>query len=293
MHLLFLTFYLKETIISSKNFKFGIKFISMKIFKALIILGALLLLNSCREAPKKYIRTPLDKIVTTFMNSQNYSVILKDMDFNKDTNKYLHKYKIILEEKANTTASLEDDFTVKLTNWEEVSAITFEEHQKDLGMTVLSKKNGVLDKKSTPAGYNSHVGNSKYGNWQQQSNGSSFWVYYVQYRFMSSLFYGSSHRYYRNDYNYYRTNHYGRSNYYGRTNNFGTSTYKNTNASWNSKSQTFKNNVRSNVKRSSSALKSRGYRSSRSYSNSRQTSRNSNRYSNSGSSRSRSGGFGK
>jgi hypothetical protein len=265
----------------------------MKIFKTLLILSALLLLNACGQEPRKYIKTPLDQIAVMYMNTQNYSVVLADMDFNKDTNKYLHKYKIILEEKTNTTTSLEDDFTIKLTNWENVSAITFEEHQKDLGMTVLSKKNGVLDKKATPAGYNSYVGNSKYGNWQQQSNGTSFWVYYVQYRFMSSLFYGSSHRYYRNDYNYYRTNHYGRSNYYGRTNTFGTSTYKNTSASWNSKPQTFKDNVRSNVKRSSSALKSQGYSSSRSYNSTRQTSRNSNRYSNSSSSRSRSGGFGK
>jgi hypothetical protein len=265
----------------------------MKIFKTLLILSALLLLSTCGPEPRIYIKSPLDKIATTLVNTQNYSVVLADMDFNKDTKKYVHKYKIILEEKANITASLEDDFTVKLTDWQEVSAITFEEHQKDLGMTVLSKKDGVLDKKSTPAGYNNYVGNSKYGTWQQQNGGTSFWMYYVQYRFMSSLFYGSSHRYYRSDYNYYRTNHYGRSNYYGRTNTFGTSTYKNTSASWNSKSQTFKNNVRSNVKRSSSALKSKGYSTSKSYNSTRQTSRNSNRYSNSGSSRSRSGGFGK
>jgi hypothetical protein len=265
----------------------------MKIFKTLLILSALLLLSACGQEPRIYIKSPLDKIATTLMNTQNYSVVLADMDFHKDTKKYLHKYKIILEEKANTTASLEDDFTVQLTDWQEVSAITFEEHQKDLGMTVLSKKDGVLDKKSKPAGYNNYVGNAKYGGWQQRSNGTSFWVYYLQYRFMSSLFYGSSHRYYRNDYNYYRTNHYGRSNYYGRTSNYGTATYKNTSASWNSKPQTFKNNVRSAVKRSSSALKSKGYSTRKSYNNTSQTLRNSNRYSNSSSSRSRSGGFGK
>lgn len=264
----------------------------MKTFKTLLILSLLLLVISCGQEPKKYIKSPLDQIITTYLDTQNYSVILADMDYKEESDTYFHKYKIILEKKKNATESLEDDFDIKLTDWKKVSAITFEEHQKDLGMTVLSKKNGVLDKKSTPAGYNNYVGNKKYGTWQRQSNGSSFWAFYGQYHFMSSLFYGSRHRYYRNDYDYYRTNHYGRSNYYGRTNNFGTSTYKNTNTSWNSKPKTFKDKVRSNVKRSSSALKSKGYSSSRSYKSSR-TTRNTNRYTNSSSSRSRSGGFGK
>ena len=265
----------------------------MKTFKILIISSLLLLVISCGQERKKHIKSPLDNIITTYIDTQNYSVILADMDYKEDTDKYLHKYKIILEKKKNATESVEDDFDIKLTDWITVSAITFEELQKDLGMTVLSKKNGVLDKKSTPAGYNNYVGNNKYGTWQRQSNGSSFWAFYGQYHFMSSLFYGSSHRYYRNDYNYYRTNHYGKSSYYGRNNNFGTSTYKSTNSSWTSKPKSFKDKVRTNVKRSSSALKSKGYSSSRSYKSSNRTTRNTNRYSNSSSSRSRSGGFGK
>lgn len=264
----------------------------MKTFKTLIFTSLLLLIISCGRERPKYLKSPLDNIITTYIDTQNYSVILADMDYKEETDKYFHKYKIIVENK-NATKSLEDDFDIKTTEWKEVSAITFEEHQKDLGMTVLSKKNGILDKKTTPAGYNNYVGNNKYGNWQRQSNGSSFWVFYGQYHFMRSMFYGSNHRYYRNDYDYYRTNHYGRSSYYGRTNNFGTSTYKNTNSSWASKPKTFKEKVRSNVKRSSSALKSKGYSSSKSYKSANQTARNTNRYSNSSSSRSRSGGFGK
>ncbi|MEP5339188.1 MAG: hypothetical protein ABJL44_16380 [Algibacter sp.] len=265
----------------------------MKTLKIILITSILLLIVSCGKESKKYLKSPLDTIITTYIDVQNYSVILADMDYKEETDKYFHKYKIILEKKKNATESLEDDFDVKTTEWKEVSAITFEEYQKDLGMTVLSKKEGVLDKKSTPAGYNNYVGNKKYGSWQTQNNGTSFWAFYGQYHFMSSLFYGSNHRYYRSDYNYYRTNHYGRSNYYGRNNTFGTSTYKNTNSSWTSKPETFKDKVRSNVKRSSSALKSKGYSSSKSYNSSSQTTRNTNRYSNSSSSRSRSGGFGK
>ena len=265
----------------------------MKIQKIFLFTAIILLIISCSEERKKYIKSPLDIIITTYIDTQNYSVVLADMDYKENSDTYFHKYKIILE-KANTASeSKEDDFEVKLTKWEKVSPITFEEHQKDLGMTVLSKKNGVLDKKSTPAGYNNYVGNNKYGSWKTQSNGTSFWAFYGQYHFMSSLFYGSRHRYYRSDYNYYRTNHYGRSNYYGRNNTFGTSNYKS--KSWSSKPASFKENVRSKANRSSSALKSKGYSSSRSYSNSTKTTRSTNRYSSSrsSSSRSRSGGFGK
>lgn len=265
----------------------------MKIIKIIIVISLILLVITCGKERKKYIKSPLDKIITTYIDIKNYSVILADMDYKENTDTYFHKYKIILEKKKNTTETLEDDFEIKLTEWEEVSPITFEELQKDLGMTVLSKKEGVLDKQTTPAGYNNYVGNSKYGSWQQQSNGTSFWAFYGQYHFMSSLFYGPSYRYYRSDYSYYRTNHYGRSSYYGRNKNFGTSNYTDTKSTWNSKPKSFKEKVNSNVKRSSSALKSKGYSSSKSYKSSNKTSRNSNRYSSSSSSRSRSGGFGK
>lgn len=265
----------------------------MKTIKSILIIFTAVLLSSCGQERKKYIKSPLDIIITTYIDVQNYSVILADMDYKEDNDKYYHKYKIILEKAKNTSESKEDDFDVKLTDWKEVSAVTFEEHQKDLGMTVLSKKDGVLDKKTAPAGYNNYVGNSKYGNWQRHSNGSSFWVFYGQYRFMSDLFYGPRHRYYRSDYDYYRRNYYGTSNYYGRNNNFGTSNYKNPNTTWTSKPKSFKEKVQSKVKRSSSAMKSKGYSSSKSYGSSKQTTRNSNRYSSSSSSRSRSGGFGK
>jgi len=266
----------------------------MKALKIFLFTTLMILVTSCSEAPRKYIKSPLDKIITSYINIKSYSVVLADMDYKEDTDKYFHKYKIILEKPNTATESKEDDFDVKLTEWKEVSPITFEEHQKDLGMTVLSKKNGVLDKKTAPAGYDNYVGNEKYGKWERSSNGSSFWAFYGQYHFMSSLFYGSRHRYYRSDYNNYRTNHYGRSSYYGKNNSYGTSTYKNTSSSWSSKPTSFKQKVQSNVKKSSSALKSKGYSSSKSYGKST-TTRNTNRYSSSrsSSSRSRSGGFGK
>ncbi|MEX6627374.1 hypothetical protein [Tenacibaculum salmonis] len=265
----------------------------MKIFQTLIISSLLLLVVSCGAERKKYLKSPLDEIITTYIDEQNYSVILTDMDYKEDSDAYFHKYKIIIEKKKNTTESVEDDFDIKRTDWKKVSAITFEEHQKDLGMTVLSKKNGVLDKKSTPAGYNNYVGNQKYGSWERQSNGSSFWAFYGQYHFMSSLLGGSNRSYGRNDYDHYRTNNQGRTSYYGRNKTYGTSSTGNTSSTWNSKPQSFKDKVRTNVKRSATSLRSKGYSSSKSYGSSSRTTRSSNRYSSSSSSRSRSGGYGK
>jgi len=265
----------------------------MKTQKTILLTGFILLAISCGEKPKKYIKSPLDNIITSYLDVENYSVILADMDYKEATDKYFHKYKIIVEKKRNTTETAEDDFDIKTTEWKEVSASTFEKHQKDLGMTLLSKKEGILDKKVSPAGYDNYVGNEKYGSWQRQSNGTSFWAFYGQYQFMSSLFYGAGHRYYRNDYDYYRTNYSGRNNYYGRNNTFGTSTYKNPNSSWNAKPTSFKDRVRAKVSRSSSSLKNNSYRSSRSYNNSNRITRNTNRYNSYGTSRSRSRGFGK
>lgn len=296
MSLPFQIYYLLQIGINTKNTKFGFKLITMKIFQTLLISSLLLLVVSCGAERKKYLKSPLDEIITTYIDTQNYSVILTDMDYKEDSDAYFHKYKIILEKNNKTTKPTEDDFDIKRTDWKKVSAITFEEHQKDLGMTVLSKKNGVLDKKSTPAGYNNYVGNQKYGSWERQSNGSSFWAFYGQYHFMSSLL-GGSNRYGRNDYDHYRTNNRGRTSYYGRNNTYGTSSTRNTSSTWNSKPQSFKDKVRTNVKRSATSLRSKGYSSSKSYSNSSKnssrTTRNSNRYRSSSSSRSRSGGYGK
>lgn len=267
----------------------------MKSLKKIIPLFMLVLLViSCGPERKKYQKTAIDNIITQYINEPNYSVILADMDYKESANEYFHKYKIVIE-KSNTTKSTEDDFDVKLTDWKKVSEITFDDYQKDLGMTILSKKNGVLNKKSKPAGYDNYVGNTKYGHWQTNSSGSSFWAFYGQYAFMRSMLgWGSSSYYYRNDYDYYRRNYQGTGNYYGRRNNFGTSSSTNKNTTWNQKPKSFKDRVRSKVKTSASAKKSTGYSSSRQFGNSTtKTTRNSNRYSSGGSSRSRSGGFGK
>jgi len=64
------------------------------------------------------------------------------------------------------------------------------------------------------------VGDSKYGRWNRDSSGQSFWVFYGQYRLISDLLGGG--RIYRGSYdtyNNYRTQ--GRP-YYGPRNQYGT-----------------------------------------------------------------------
>ncbi|MDO6736914.1 hypothetical protein [Wenyingzhuangia sp. 2_MG-2023] len=265
----------------------------MKFFKTFSILLITLIVVSCGSEKKPYVKSPLDVIVTTYIDQQNYSVILADMNYEESNDSYFHKYRIVIPKTATPTGS-ENDFEIINTDWKKVSLLVFEQHQNDLGMTVLSKKNGVLDKKTAPAGYDNYVGNKKYGQWQTSSNGTSFWAFYGQYAFMRSMLgWGSGYRYYRDDYNYYNS-YRGRQNYYGRNNSFGTNNYKSNTSTWANKPQSFKQKVQSKVKKSAATLKSKSYSSGSSYGNSSQkTTRSTSRYSNSSSSRSRSGGFGK
>ena len=129
------------------------------------------------------------------------------MDYFEDENVYKHQYQI-LKDGIDTVTS-------EITPWFVVSDVLFKQHQEDMGMEVASKKDGVVTKAVSPAGYSNYVGNEKYGHWQQNSSGGSFWAFYGQYMFMSQMFrmsmYPVSYGYYNN----YRSNYYGRSSYYG------------------------------------------------------------------------------
>lgn len=268
----------------------------MKFFKTLTVLFLLAIMASCgsNSERNRYKKTQIDKIITTYIDKQDYSVILADMDYKEEDDSYFHKYKIIIPKNKNTEKEAsEDDFEVIDTKWKTVSVLTFEKYQNDLGMTILSKKDGILDKKSAPSGYDNYVGNKKYGQWQTNSSGTSFWAFYGQYAFMRSMFgWNSGYRHYRNDYSRY-SSYRGRQNYYGTRNNFGTRSYKSKSSTWASKPSSFKQKVQSKVKRSASTLRSKAYSSNKGYGSSSKTTRSTSRYSSSSSSRSRSGGFGK
>ncbi len=276
----------------------------MKLLSSILYTCIFTLLVSCGSEKPKFVKSPIDNIITKYIDKNNYSVILSDMDYKEDTDSYLHKYQILINEKnpylsqieLNDTTAVATDIKIINTDWQEVSPITFDEYKGDLGMTILSKKNGVLDKNSSPAGVDNYIGNSQYGQWQTNSNGSSFWSFYGRYRLMSDLFFGPRYGYgyggfSRSYYNDYNRNYRNKQSYYGANKEFGTKS--NRNSSWSKKSSSFKNNVNSKVSKSASSLRSRGYSSSKSYSkNNSRTQRSSSRYSNR-SSRSRSGGFGK
>lgn len=272
------------------------------IYNFLGIVTVLLLLSSCgSEKRRTYVKSSIDKIITSYLDEPNYSVILADMDYKEEDDSYYHKYRIIVQKPKMEvdTATLNDstqiakDVVVKNTNWEKVDPVLFEENVDNLGMTIVSKKDGVLDRKASPAGFDNYVGNERYGQWRTHSSGYSFWQFYGMYRFMGDIFYGPSYRYYRSDYRDYDRNYRGRRGYYGTNSSrrYGTNskTAYNKSTRWSGKSSTFKSKVRNSVKRSAAASRSRSYSSGSSYS---KTSRNSSRYSSS-STRSRGGGFGK
>lgn len=287
----------------------NIQLIKMKIIKSRTLfpfLCAFLLLfaftscgTSSPQAKYEYIEEGLDKIVKENLNEQSYTVILADMNYEGEGEKYLHKYQVI---KAGEDSLL----TETTTDWMEVSPVFFQSHENDLGMELASKTDGVLKKEVAPPGYSNYVGNEQYGEWRTGSNGSSFWHFYGQYAFMSMMFRSMGPS--RSSWNGYNTT--GRNSgkpYYGKTGSeFGTkkamATGGATKSTWASKPSAFRDKVRTQVSQSATAQKagksvktgsgSRASSSSKAPGASK-TSRSSSRYNSGGSSRSRSGGFGK
>ena len=253
----------------------------MKNKTTFVIIGCILvfiIIRSCNfnsSSNAKFEKTPVDKMITKLADENNYSIILSDMD-NRNS-RYYHKYNTIIEKP--------DTVLVDSTDWTKVSDIFFNANINNLGMAIATKKDGKLSKVASPAGYNNFVGNEKYGRWENR-NGGSFWQFYGQYAFMSSMFNMMAYPARRSYWNDYRGGgYYGSRPYYGPSGRsvYGTQSYTNRgsgkNTTWASKPSSFKNNVRSKVSRSAKQSKSR-------------ISRNSSRYGRS-SSRSRSGGFGK
>ncbi len=238
--------------------------------------------NEAQQVSSAWEKSPVDKLVRSLSDENNFSIILLDMD--SRNSKYYHKYKVLIEEP--------DTVLVKETDWNEVSETFFADNVDNMGMEIASKKDGKLSKVASPAGYNHYIGNERYGHWVQR-DGSSFWEFYGRYAFMSSMFHLMTAPVYRSYYNdYYGGGYYGRRSYYGPGGShiYGTKSYTNSstgrNTTWATKPSSFKSSVRNQVSRSSTSARSRSFSSSSSYS------RSSSRYSHS-SSRSRSGGFGK
>ncbi len=240
--------------------------------------------DQSRSTVSSWEKSPVDNLVKSLSNEQNFSIILQDMD--SRNNGFYHQYNVLIEK--------DDTILTQETGWEKVTETFFADNVNNMGMEIASKKDGKLSKVASPAGYNHYIGNEKYGHWTER-NGSSFWEFYGRYAFMSSMFNMMTYPVHRSYYNDYYGGYYGRRPYYGPSgsNMYGTRSYTSSNTgkktTWASKPNSFKSQVRSKVSKSTSAARSRSYSSGSSYS---KKSRSSSRYSSS-SSRSRSGGFGK
>lgn len=211
-----------------------------------------ILIASC--GGKKFTKSPLDELIRDLPTDKPFTVILYDMDTEGSFfSTYKHQYQIIQEDASGEVKE-------EITGWKEVGEREFNAHIDNMGMEIAARDStGKLTKEVAPPGYSNYVGNSRYGSWQTGSNGTSFWAFYGQYAFMSSMFRMSMypvHRSYYNDwYGGYRgtgRTYYGPSGsrYYGSGSGYAKS--HNPNSSWNSKSQSFRDKVRSRTSRSSS-----------------------------------------
>lgn len=220
---------------------------------------------------KKFTKNPVDVIIKDIPTDQVFSVILNDMDVEGSFfSTYKHEYKVIQEREVGKP----EEYS---SGWYEVDKRTFEKHANDMGMEIASRgEDGKLHKSVNPPGYNNYVGNSRYGQWENRG-GTSFWAFYGQYAFMSSMFNMMAYPVRQSYYNNYRGSYYGTGRgYYGPT--VSGRSYYGTNSAYTSSTR-----PSSSWSRNNSSFKQRV---------SSRTSRSGSRYGGT-SSRSRGGGFGK
>ena len=221
------------------------------ILSFVLLVGLAVSISSC--GGKKYSKSPVDDIIRDLPTDKPFSIILYDMDTEGsffETNK--HQYQIIRE---NASGEIKEE----KTDWKEVDERMFNAHIDNMGMEIAARDStGRLTKEVTPPGYNNYVGNRRYGHWQTGSGGS-FWAFYGQYAFMSSMLRMSIYPSYRSSYYDWHGNYRGSGRtYYGSSGGsryYGTgSAYSkgNTSSRWNSKSSSFRNSVRERTARSSS-----------------------------------------
>ena len=223
----------------------------------LILTLTVLIFSSCTGS--RYKKNPVDEIVRDLPRDEVFSIILYDMDQKGSFfETYYHQYQIISEENGEVKEDI--------TGWLEVSERDFTNNIDNMGMEIIARDStGNLSKTAAPPGYNNYVGNPKYGHWENRG-GTSFWAFYGQYAFMSSMFRMAMfpvHRSYYNDwYGNYRgagRPYYGPAGtggrYYGTGSGYSRS--NNPNSSWSSRrSNSFKNRVASRTSRSSGRSRS-------------------------------------
>jgi len=221
-----------------------------------------------------YVKPPLDVLIREMDTVQDFTIILYDMNVEDKgfSDEFFHKYKVVTEDAEGKPVA-------NTTEWLKVDEKTFAQYETDMGMEIASKTDGKLEKSVAPPGYSNYVGNSQYGQWRTGSNGTSFWEFYGQYAFISSMMGLVAGPVYRTPYYNYRNNYRGSRPYYGRTSS-GSPRYGTLSQAARTQNPTFFRRASTN-----SALKSR-VNNSISRSSTGRTSRSGSRYG--GSTRSRS-----
>jgi len=235
------------------------------------VAGLFAFMSSCGGKSTKFIKSPVDSLITSMAAEPNYTIILTDMDYHSPQKHYVHKYKVLKTKdtgkKGDSIAAVEIKETK--TGWLPVSNQLFKKHQDDLGMEIVSKNNGKVSKVVSPPGYSQYIGNEKYGKWENR-NGHSTWGFFGQYMFMSAMFHMAMFPVRRSYYGNYASSRMAGRGYYGPKSGgksmYGTTSKMNsaTNKSgaWNNRSSSFKKNSSSRISRSSSRYNKGGSSSS-------------------------------
>ena len=165
----------------------------------LLVACCALLLSACSSG------RPLDRLKSQLASAPEYAIILEDMrEEGTFFSSYSHQYQVVQGENSWTT------------DWLQVPESVYRANENFLGMTLASKTPGGENNVPHPPGYD-YVGNSRYGSWQTNSSGMSFWAFYGQYALMRDLLGVGRGSIFRNDYNSYQRSRSQQRPYYGRT----------------------------------------------------------------------------
>lgn len=137
------------------------------------------------------------------------------IDMKRDGAACYHKYRYV------------EGGLARVTSWETVSCVDYDQHAEHLGMALHSKPEGTFESEAVtvahPPGY-SYIGNTRYGHWDTRPDGR-FWVWYGQYALTRDLLWGvGGYQPIRHDtYSSYRGSVQARKPYYGAAKEFGSS----------------------------------------------------------------------
>lgn len=152
---------------------------------------------------------PIESLKQKLAAVETYSIILDDMKEEGAFFKtYYHDYLVVQPDSSEKTG------------WLQVPESYYNETADFMGMALATKKDGTLDQQPAPPGYG-YVGDEKYGQWRQDSQGGSFWEFYGKYAFFTSLFGGWYHPINRMDYGMYRNQRSMNQPFFGRNKEYG------------------------------------------------------------------------